>query len=372
MDNKLLDVLKSLYSSNDDIFTAITNEKEEVLWTNSNIYRENFSANFEKALKQEGTEFPTRIECLIPFESGEDIYTINILPVIQDDEIQGYVLKTVYAKELFRYKYQSKFIADSIKNYRDLKMQVSDMIAISIHVYQMLEEKELYDEAVYFNKIMNNCYKLMRLETNKMEVVQYYSKKTKGSNINLDVFLNETLTIISSILRADGFELVYKSSVEDADAIVNVNPERLVAAIMNLIVNGIKHNISEEKKVTVELKVRGNSAVIDFVDNGLGMDKETIDDIFRKFSDYDLYFNNFKSIGYGYYVVSHFCDTYDSSILIKSKENEGSTVTLKIPLIEGDDKSINNLSSKSAEFITNRFSNLYIYLSEITNMNLYL
>ena len=91
-------------------------------------------------------------------------------------------------------------------------------------------------------------------------------------------------------------------------------------AVSNLVDNAIKYGAN--KPISVSVKNKNNCVVIQVKDNGIGMDKNSIEKIFNnKYRINDL---NKDGYGIGLSLVSHVCDLCNGIILVDSEINKGS------------------------------------------------
>lgn len=104
------------------------------------------------------------------------------------------------------------------------------------------------------------------------------------------------------------------------------------SVLYNLIDNAIKY--SSEGVVKVHVKSCDNEAVITVKDQGIGIDPmyqdEVFDNFFRVPTDN---IHNVKGYGLGLYHVKQIVEKYGGKIGMKSIPGEGSTFTIKWPLV---------------------------------------
>ncbi len=102
--------------------------------------------------------------------------------------------------------------------------------------------------------------------------------------------------------------------------------------LTNLIDNALKYNIAEPS-IVIGVKAADDHMVIRVTDNGIGIETVYHAELFHRFFRVPLgETHHIKGFGLGLYLVKQLMDAHNSSIFVTSKENEGTTVTLKIPL----------------------------------------
>lgn len=369
MTEQKLELLKSIYSNAKITRMIITDEKFNILWSNDCFLEKALAdCNLTMFFPPDIT-LPIKENVIIPATIKSINYTLNVLPVMENDKTDGYLVKMVTIKELTIHQLNRDLSENQLEFFSEMRTQISGIISMSTFLHDTLERAELYDNLKYVNYQVNYCYRLLALTLNKSEVAKYAFGLFNVVRVNLKSFINDIVFITKTLLRDPSISLTFKC-IEDL--YIDVDTDRLVVVLLNLIINSIQYNISEQKKIILEIKKQLNNVLIIVKDNGQGMTTKQIDGIFEKFS---LDFNTkpFRhKIGYGYYIINYFCKTFKSSVMINSSVNEGTTVSLKF---ESSKKSTEHpiyLESKTADYLSNRFSNIYIALSQVTDINFFL
>ncbi len=99
--------------------------------------------------------------------------------------------------------------------------------------------------------------------------------------------------------------------------------------IKNLCENSVKYGASEVK---IEINIPKNILEIKVIDNGNGIEKKELKNIFEKF--YRIQSNNIhnsKGLGLGLYFVKNIIDSYHGKIDVSSMVNEGTTFKIILP-----------------------------------------
>lgn len=107
----------------------------------------------------------------------------------------------------------------------------------------------------------------------------------------------------------------------------------LSAVFNNLIENAIKYS-KKEKKIKISLLEEQGVLVLIVKDNGIGISAEERQRIFEKFyrvGNEDT--RKTKGTGLGLYIVKNIVKLHGGSVEVKSELNEGSTFTVKLPII---------------------------------------
>ena len=188
---------------------------------------------------------------------------------------------------------------------------------------------------------------------NKIEELKNYFDMIANSANQQDEFIQEILDLsrnsrlgvqkdkikIKSLLT-EVFDLHEHSNLEKniiKDIVVNEqhpfvsDKSRLKVILNNLISNSIRYSNGHDPMIKVGVNINKESAKITINDNGRGIPKKHIKNIFRMF--YRATDVNAGS-GLGLYIVKETIDKLAGNIAIDSKEKEGTNVLLEIPNLQ--------------------------------------
>jgi signal transduction histidine kinase len=109
---------------------------------------------------------------------------------------------------------------------------------------------------------------------------------------------------------------------------IKVDKEKMKLAFLNIIVNAIEAMKSDTGILELRTFKQGNKCVIEFKDNGIGMDEETIQKLFEPY-----FTGKAKGNGLGLTHTQNIILNHRGSINVRSKPGNGSTfiVTLSPP-----------------------------------------
>lgn len=109
--------------------------------------------------------------------------------------------------------------------------------------------------------------------------------------------------------------------------------KRINIILKNLVSNSIRYHDYKKKNqfIKVEIEFSGNIVIIRVSDNGIGIDTEHLNNIFKMFYRAD---EGSKGSGLGLYIVKETVEKLKGKIDVNSKINEGTTFTLTIPSLK--------------------------------------
>jgi len=132
-------------------------------------------------------------------------------------------------------------------------------------------------------------------------------------------------------------EVILSLELSD-DLLINIDKIRVEQIIMNLLSNAIK-NSPPKSKILITLHKIDNWAEIQVIDNGVGMTKEEVKDLFQRFSkikrkDSGIEYVDIQGSGLGLFISKKIVELHDGEIDVESPgRHKGCTFTVRLPLI---------------------------------------
>ncbi|MCP3901409.1 MAG: HAMP domain-containing histidine kinase, partial [Desulfobacteraceae bacterium] len=126
---------------------------------------------------------------------------------------------------------------------------------------------------------------------------------------------------------------------ESENFICPVNTFLFEMLLMNIISNAIKYNESETPLVKIKYHYLKHNIMIEFIDNGIGIEKKETKKVFRKFYQSKRgEQGDVEGSGLGLYLVFNIARIHDWKITVSSDGlGKGSIFTLTIPKLNPDD-----------------------------------
>ncbi len=151
----------------------------------------------------------------------------------------------------------------------------------------------------------------------------------KFESLNIFELVNKNIALAASIAHQKNITLV-NLCMENSRAFADENTINLV--LRNLIVNAIKFT-NDEGKITVSCKIIDSKIKISIADNGVGIDKEKLDQMFTQHKNPSTQGTaNEKGTGLGLLLCDDFIKQNNGTIYAKSEKGKGSVFTFELPL----------------------------------------
>lgn len=152
---------------------------------------------------------------------------------------------------------------------------------------------------------------------------------TDVQDVKLSNVVSDVEDILSPTAHEKGVELV---SSFGNDIIIRANYNRIKQVLMNLVDNAIKYN-KRNGKVYITARSNGEIVTIGVKDTGIGIPKDNLERLFERFYRVDKgRSRQMGGTGLGLSIVKHIIGMYNGDINITSTLNEGTEVTLKLPM----------------------------------------
>ena len=185
------------------------------------------------------------------------------------------------------------------------------------------------DKADFFLKVIDGeSDKLRRLIDNILD----YARIEKGMKSYHQKPVNLSQVVEKAIESMRYQFMISNQSVEvlnmPDEIIINADEEAVERAVTNLLTNAIKYS-SGESKTTIALKKINGSAGVEVRDNGRGISKEDLKNIFEPFKRVkSVEIRKIEGTGLGLAIVKHIMDAHNGRIEVESEIGKGSKFTL--------------------------------------------
>ena len=234
------------------------------------------------------------------------------------------VSQILMKKDKQKFKYTTKLQASN-KQKDDIISAISHEFKNPIAVINGYSQTLLEDEEInpnirkkFLTKIHENGTKLSDLiDTLRLSIKLDSGQQSMNfSTINLYEAVTDTIENLK--LSYPKRETIIKG---DKTTTLKADPALFSVVITNLIENAYKYS---EDEVVVEFSDKNLS----IIDTGIGISKKNLENITNKF--YRVHENSWNnSLGLGLFIVNNIINLHNFTLSIESKENEGSTFSIK-------------------------------------------
>ncbi|PCI94148.1 MAG: two-component sensor histidine kinase [Flavobacteriales bacterium] len=290
-----------------------------------NIQSKSFNMKWDKDGHYFGIFFPSK-ESYIISKMGIWVFSSSIILLIM-------VFFAYTINVILKQKKLSETKNDFINNItHEFKTPIST-ISLSADV---LLQKDIINQperlANYANiikaendRLKNQVDKVLQLATlNKSKL------KLEDENIDLHELITNSITSFGLIIREKEGEI--SSHLKATNYTIFGDKIHITNTLHNLIDNAIKYS-NNNPKVEIETHDHNGFIEISVKDNGIGIPKDSQKQIFDKFYRTPTgNIHDIKGFGLGLNYVKTIVEAYSGTVKLISKENEGSTFVIKLPL----------------------------------------
>lgn len=207
-----------------------------------------------------------------------------------------------------------------ITSIRVLADSLMGMGEVPVELYREFME-DISNEIDRESKIIDDLLSLVKMDKSEAEL--------NIAQVNLNVLVEQILKRLRPIANRQKVELIFESIRE---VTADVDEMKLSLAITNLVENAIKYN-KEEGWVRVTLDADHKFFYLKVQDSGIGIPEDVQDRIFERFYRVDkARSRETGGSGLGLSITRNVVLMHKGAIKLNSKEGEGSTFTLRIPL----------------------------------------
>ena len=183
----------------------------------------------------------------------------------------------------------------------------------------------------YIDIMESNSMRLIRLINNLIDSTKIDSGFVKFTPINADIikFVEDVCDSVVDYVDFNKMNLIFDTDREEE--IVLFDPDIIERILLNLLSNAVKFN-KVDGTIYVNLYTKEDEIRITVRDEGIGIPKEKLSSIFKRFEQLQTKNKIEKQgSGIGLYLVKSLVTLHGGNIKVESKVNEGSNFIITIP-----------------------------------------
>lgn len=306
--------------------------------------RENIRAGYVMYMAGE-LEPPEFFENLLLTKNGEEriIYWHDI--ILRDDD--GNIIGTISSGEdITERKRAEEELSKAYEEIKSLDMMKNEFLSnvshelktplISIMGYSELMSDETLgmlneQQTKAMEAVVRNSERLKRLINSLLDlsIAQDERVKYRFYPLQINEIIDSAILDISS--QVEKKQIVIEKNIPANLPLINGDKDRLIQLIINLIDNAVKFTPSGGL-ITVTVREEENDIHIMVSDNGIGIPKEAIPDVFKLFYQIDGSMKRrYQGTGVGLYLCKKIVEAHKGSIWVDSTEGVGTTIHVSLP-----------------------------------------
>ena len=236
--------------------------------------------------------------CLNLFEKGEDI--INLYSILKESK-------------------KDKLLFESLSK---LTHELKNPIAVCKGYLEIIDKNGMERAPKYLPIISSEIER-------SLSVINDFSSLGKLKSLNkeevdLQVLLEEVITMLNPLFKKNNANIYLNAK---PDIYLNLDYLRMKQVLVNVLKNALEAKKEDKQlNVRVEVKKTRNNIKIIIEDNGIGMDKDTLERITEIF-----YTTKASGNGLGVVLSKEIIEMHNGTINYKSTLGKGTTVTITLP-----------------------------------------
>lgn len=246
-------------------------------------------------------------------------YDLVSTPIFENDFFQGCLILVHDISNLKTAEsFQKQFTADVSHELKTPLSAIKGFSEILSRDTDMLEEDRI-EFIKLINKESNRMESILEdlLIISKMDRLDYELNLEK-TNIK-DVIIENIDSMKNKILKKG---LEYKITVEDCT--LNIDKNKMGQVLLNLVRNST--NYTDEGEISIVGYIEGSKYVLKVIDTGIGISKEDLEKIFKRFYRVDAARSrDTGGSGLGLSICKNVVLKHGGSISVNSVENKGTT-----------------------------------------------
>ena len=301
------------------------------------------------------------IECNCKYIEEKEVYIMTARDITEAKLIREE--KIAYEKAIELESIKSEFfsnISHEFKTPLNIILATMQVINKNIENRNIVASNDVTLDK-YMNSIRQNCYRLLRLVNNIIDIskIDYGYYNIQLGNYNIVSVVEDITMSVLEYVNNKGIELIFDTDIEEE--IIACDPDKIERIILNLLPNAIKYT-KTDGKISVIIRENNNNIYISISDSGIGIPKEKIDKIFERYAQVDNKLtrkNNGSGIGLS--LVKSLVEMHGGNIEVESEVNNGSTFTIKLPIktVTCQNIKTTDLTKSKVEKCSIEFSDIY-------------
>ena len=187
------------------------------------------------------------------------------------------------------------------------------------------------EEKQYLQLAIDQMQRLTMVTTQLMDLQKIDLGKGQFHPMNYDIvpLISSRISMFESIAEKRNITLTY--SYKPESYVTAVDAGKIERIVDNLLSNAIKYS-HEYSSVDINFTANDNEWRLSIVDHGIGIDKKSLDNLFKEFFRSENAVNSrISGSGIGLALTKKLVELHDGKIIVESREDEGSRFEIVIP-----------------------------------------
>lgn len=207
---------------------------------------------------------------------------------------------------------------------------------------EALEDGALHDPTIapkFLNVAQTETERMIRLVNDLLQLSKMDSKDYRLNFETIDITKLLNSIIERYELVSDREKIIFQTDISNQTIFATVDRDKLIQVLDNILSNAVKYS-PEGGKIVVSLKESEKYFTISVSDEGVGIPKESLGQVFDRFYRVDkARSRKLGGTGLGLAIAKQIVVAHGGQIAIESEWNVGTTLTLTLPYSIGGETS---------------------------------
>ncbi len=185
----------------------------------------------------------------------------------------------------------------------------------------------------YFYKISGQTNRLNYLLSDLLDfdAIEKGQLTLKREKTDLVILLQEVVDSLMAYFHNKNFQ--FELALLPSPYYLWIDRQKITRVFYNLLSNAYKYT-PPDGRIRIQMAQQEENVIIQITDNGYGMNKEQLDQLFQPyFRTKEARESKISGSGLGLYIVKTFVEAHGGSIQVTSQLGHGSTFTISLPIL---------------------------------------
>jgi signal transduction histidine kinase len=289
-------------------------------------------------LELRGMMFPQGQRMMLRQIQAEDLDRAKQQIIFQLLRINGILLIVVAASGYILSGFTLAPIEASMKKQKRFVSDIAHEIKTPLTALKTSLEVNLMDKKLpsaiktLLKENLEDVTHLDELTTSMLKLSKNTDEPISSTPVSVEDIITQAIRLVTPAAKAKKINITYRHPELDSGSISG-NKAALIDAVKILLDNAVKYS-PPSTVVTISTTVNQQTVTIKVKDEGIGINKIDIDQIFDRFYRVDPSRSKIKQPGYGLglSIAKTIVEYHNGTISVSSKPKSGSTFTLTFPI----------------------------------------
>ncbi len=181
--------------------------------------------------------------------------------------------------------------------------------------------RTIYNKANDMDRLIDELTFYTKIDADR---IPYHFEK-----ISAREFFGDCADEVGTEMEASGFRFSYTDNVPD-DVVVIADVEQMKRVINNIIGNSVKYSDKPQGEIRLKLRDDGDFVRVEISDNGRGIAREELPNIFNRFYRADSARNPKGGSGIGLSIVKKIIEDHRGRVWARSESGKGTTIIFSL------------------------------------------